>query len=143
MLVRLEHVNLCVRDVDGMTQFLQTAFPDFQIRHDQKNENGSRWVHIGTHETYLTLNHATKEPDGSFRPYSGRPGVNHLAYEVDDVEAIRTRLMAAGYNESTPPNSHPHRKRVYFVDAEGNDWEFVQYFSDDPKERNDYEKAEG
>jgi hypothetical protein len=28
---------------------------------------------------------------------------------------------------------------VYFYDADGNDWEFVQYTSDDPAERNDYE----
>ena len=33
----------------------------------------------------------------------------------------------------------PYRKRVYFTDPEGNDWEFVQYSSDDPAERNDYE----
>jgi hypothetical protein len=39
------------------------------------------------------------------------------------------------------PNHHPHRQRVYFLDPEGNDWEFVQYFSADPAERNDYELA--
>jgi catechol 2,3-dioxygenase-like lactoylglutathione lyase family enzyme len=72
-------------------------------------------------------------------PYSGEPGVNHLAYEVDDVESLRARLMAAGFRESTVPNAHPHRKRVYFYDPDGNDWEFVQYFSQDPAERNDYE----
>jgi hypothetical protein len=33
---------------------------------------------------------------------------------------------------------HPARKRVYFHDPEGNDWEFVQYFTTDPSERNDY-----
>jgi catechol 2,3-dioxygenase-like lactoylglutathione lyase family enzyme len=65
--------------------------------------------------------------------------VNHLAYEVDDVESLRVRLKAAGYRESTPSNTHPHRKRVYFFDHAGNDWEFVQYFSQDPAERNDYD----
>ena len=40
--------------------------------------------------------------------------------------------------DSTVPNAHPHRKRVYFHDAEGNDWEFVEYLSRDPAERNDY-----
>ena len=40
--------------------------------------------------------------------------------------------------DSTVPNAHPHRKRVYFNDREGNDWEFVQYLSDDPADRNDY-----
>jgi hypothetical protein len=40
--------------------------------------------------------------------------------------------------DSTPPNAHPYRKRVYFYDPEGNDWEFIQYLSQDPAERNDY-----
>lgn len=39
----------------------------------------------------------------------------------------------------TPPNNHPHRKRVYFYDADGNDWEFVQYFTADIAKRNDYD----
>jgi len=71
-------------------------------------------------------------------PYTGVPGVNHLAYEVDDVEALRRRLHAAGYKDSTVPNNHPYRKRVYFYDRDGNDWEFIQYLSDDPAKRNDY-----
>jgi catechol 2,3-dioxygenase-like lactoylglutathione lyase family enzyme len=73
-----------------------------------------------------------------WKPYDGVPGVNHVAYEVDDVDAIRSRMLAAGYSESTPPNNHPYRKRLYFYDPEGNDWEFVQYLSQNPSERNDY-----
>lgn len=72
-------------------------------------------------------------------PYKGRPGLNHLAYEVEDAEAIRARLQAAGYRDATLPNAHPYRKRIYFYDPEGNDWEFVQYLSDDPRQRHDYE----
>ena len=58
---------------------------------------------------------------------------------MDDAEALRARLAAAGYEDSTVPNAHPHRRRVYFHDADGNDWEFVEYSSDDPAERNDYD----
>ena len=65
--------------------------------------------------------------------------MNHLAYEVEDVDAVRQRLAAAGYQDSTVPNAHPHRKRVYFSDREGNDLEFVEYLSRDPSERHDYE----
>ncbi len=72
-------------------------------------------------------------------PYGGKPGLNHLGYVVDDVEALHARMTAAGYRDSTVPNQHPHRKRVYFHDAEGNDWEFVEYASTDPAERNDYD----
>ena len=138
MAVRLEHANLTVRDIDGMIRFLQTAFPEFQVRGEGRNQNGTRWVHIGAKETYIALNQANAEPEKRWRPYQGLPGVNHLGYEVDDVEALRDRLQAAGYKDSTPPNAHPHRKRLYFYDPEGNDWEFVQYLSPDPAERHDY-----
>ncbi len=57
------------------------------------------------------------------------------------MEALRERLRTAGYQDSTVPNGHPHRQRVYFHDPEGNDWEFVEYRSEDPAERNDYEIA--
>ena len=58
------------------------------------------------------------------------------------MAALRERLRAAGYRESTVPNDHPHRRRVYFYDAEGNDWEFVEYHSERVEERNDYALAD-
>lgn len=139
MKIKLEHANLCVRNIDEMIRFLQTAFPEFRIRHDETDNDGMRWVHIGTDETYIALNQSTKEPEKHWTPYGSIPGVNHLAYEVDDVEAIRKRLKSGGYKDSTVPNKHPYRKRIYFFDSEGNDWEFVQYLSDKPAMRNDYE----
>ncbi len=138
MLVRLEHANICVRDVDALIQFLRTAFPAFRVRGEGRSRDGTRWLHIGTDDTYIALNQATTS-DERPRFYTGAAGVNHLAYEVDDVDALHARLIDAGYKESTPPNNHPHRKRVYFYDSEGNDWEFVQYYSQHPAERNDYD----
>ncbi len=142
MSFRLEHANMSVRDIDVMIRFLQAAFPEFRVRGEGTSANGKRWVHVGTDETYIALNPATVEPKKQWVPYIGEPGVNHLGYEVDDVEAVHSRLTAAGYRESTVPNAHPHRKRVYFYDPEGNDWEFVQYFSEEPAERNDYELSD-
>lgn len=138
MTIRLEHANISVRDLDAAVAFVTTALPDFRIRKEGRND-GRRWLHLGTDDTYIAFNEAREEPAENWEPYGGKPGVNHLGYEVDDVDAVRERLTAAGYKDSTYPNAHPHRKRVYFYDKEGNDWEFVQYFSDDPAERNDYE----
>ncbi len=138
MTIRLEHANMVVRSIDDAVRFLTAALPEFRIRREGLNE-GQRWMHIGTDDTYIALNEASDEPAERWVPYDGKPGINHLGYEVDDVEALRDRLAAAGFKDSTYPNNHPHRKRVYFHDADGNDWEFVQYFSDDPAERNDYE----
>jgi catechol 2,3-dioxygenase-like lactoylglutathione lyase family enzyme len=138
MNARLEHANLHVRDVDATIRFLQTAFPEFRVRFDARHLAEAGWVHIGTDETYIALSQSTVEPDKRWQPYAGVPGVNHLAYVVDDVEALRQRLTSAGYQESTPVNKHPYRKRIYFFDGDGNDWEFIQYLTEDPVKRHDY-----
>jgi catechol 2,3-dioxygenase-like lactoylglutathione lyase family enzyme len=139
MTIRLEHANVAVRDLDGMIRFLTTAFPDFRIRGEGAMLSGAHWVHVGNDDTYVALNQASRDAAEPWEPYGGAPGLNHLGYEVDDVEALRQRLRDAGYLESTVPNAHPHRRRVYFHDAEGNDWEFVEYASAERRLRNDYD----
>jgi catechol 2,3-dioxygenase-like lactoylglutathione lyase family enzyme len=125
MTVRLEHANLCVHDIDATIQFLRTAFPEFRVRRDTTDIDGSRWVHVGTDETYIALNQAKVGDGPRGIPRTGVP-LNHLAYEVDDVEALRRRLHAAGYQDNTSvPNAHPYRRRIYFYDPDGNEWEFV------------------
>lgn len=136
---RLEHANLVVRDIDATLNFVRAAFPAFRIRHDGTDASGRRWVHVGTDEAYIALQAAVIEPAEHWVPYTGRPGVNHLGWEVDDVQALRQRLQEHGYVDSTISNGHPHRSRVYFHDPDGNDWEFVQYHSTDPALRHDYE----
>jgi len=42
------------------------------------------------------------------------------------------------HTDPLQPHPHPHRKRVYFLDNDGGEWEFVQYLSDEPGQRNDY-----
>lgn len=140
MATRLEHANIYVRDIEASAKFLRCAFPDFEVRREGMNE-GRRWLHIGTVDTYIALNQASEEPRERWVPYAGVPGVNHLGYEVDDADALRERMCAAGYHDSTVPNEHPWRKRVYFHDPDGNDWEFVEYLSNDPGKRNDYDMA--
>lgn len=138
MTPRLEHANLVVHDIDASLRFIRTALPEFRVRHDGVDAQGVRWVHVGTDDSYLALTQNTREPAEPWRPYGGLPGVNHLGFEVGDVEAVRRRLLAAGYADSTVPNQHPHRRRVYFHDDDGNDWEFVEYLSADPAQRHDY-----
>ena len=138
MNARLEHANLQVKDLDAVLRFVQTAFPEFKLRGDGLSWTGSRWVHVGSDESYLALYQASQPPAEPWEPYAGKPGLNHLGFEVGDAEALRARLLAGGYEESTVPNAHPHRRRIYFYDPDGNDWEFVQYLTDDPSLRNDY-----
>lgn len=138
MTARLEHANLVVQDLTEALRFVQTAFPEFRVRYQSPPDDPDPWVHVGTDDSYLALNKATQPRAAAHQPYTGYPGVQHLGFEVSDAEGLRQRLLRAGFRESTVPNNHPHRKRVYFLDADGNDWEFVQYLSDEPSQRHDY-----
>lgn len=71
MAVRLEHANLTVRDIEGMIRFLQTAFPELQVRGEGKSQDGSRWVQIGMQETYIALSPAKAESEKRWMPYHG------------------------------------------------------------------------
>jgi hypothetical protein len=78
--------------------------PRSQLRGEGKSRDGSRWVHVRTDETYIALSPAKQEREKHWIPYQGQPGVNHLAHEVDDVEALSERMKLAGYKDSTPAN---------------------------------------
>src|SRR3989449_9354927 len=61
--VRLEHANLTGRDIGGMIRFLQTAFPEFRVGGEGKNRDGSRWVDVGTEQTFIPVRPAKPEPE--------------------------------------------------------------------------------
>ena len=64
--------------------------------------------------------------------------LEHANLSVHDIAA--QSAPRGGIQENTRvPNAHRYRTRLYFYDPEGNEWEFVEYLSDDPAKRNDYE----
>ena len=135
---RLEHANIRVRSLDDDVDFLLTAVPSFRIRGEGVGSDGRGWMHVGSDDSYLALSEA---PDSGDEPDSFRwHGVNHLGFEVDDAESVKRRLEAKGYREGFVAGPHPYRKRIYFLDREGNEWEFVEYFTDDVAKRNDYSR---
>lgn len=131
----VEHANISVTDLDASIRFFQTALPDFVVRHDS-GPGPKRWVHLGTDTTYICLNQMPPPAAGTFAHH--RPGFNHLGFVVDDAQALRERMLAAGYQEGYVPEPHPHRTRVYFLDPDGMEHEFVHYHSQRPQERHDY-----
>jgi catechol 2,3-dioxygenase-like lactoylglutathione lyase family enzyme len=141
MTVQLEHANIAVRDLDEALRFFRTAFPEFAIRGRAVTDHGdfqSEWVHIGTEDTYVCLNADTRAVGDRERGHRGY-GVNHIGFVVDDAEAVGQRLSQAGYKAGADVDERPYRHRVYFRDGDGNEFEFVEYFSDDPAERNRYD----
>ena len=138
-MVRIEHANLVVRDIAGTLDFLQTAIPSWRVRGEGEMEwygKPRHWLHFGDDDYFITLN---DDGEGENRDLRGhRPGLAHLAFEVDDVNATITRLDNKGYEIDVDLASHPFRKNVYFRDPAGFQFEFIQYLSDEPADRNQY-----
>ena len=134
--MRLEHANISSIHTEELTHFIQTAFPDFRIRGEGAGTGGRPWRHVGNDDFYIAI--TTVANTSGRAPYSNSTGFNHLGWEVDDVAALEMRMKESGFAPNLKEHHHRARLRTYFYDPDGNDWEFVQYLSDDPAERNDY-----
>lgn len=137
---RLEHANIVLSDVQPTLDFLQCAFPEWRVRgHGSSPWSGRprNWLHFGDDETYLTLN---DHGEGASRDLKGSdPGLAHIGFAVDDLGVIVARLTKGGYEISIEGAEHPHRRNAYYIDATGLEFEFVEYLSDVPAEKNSYD----
>ncbi|MDR9829377.1 VOC family protein [Vibrio sp. FNV 38] len=141
-MTKLEHANITVPNIDAAVSFLQIVAPDFSIRADNSPDDSYRWAHVGNNENYLALqepqlNQAAKDRR---RPYYDI-GINHLALIVKDVETIKQKLLDSGYKMNGQIADEATRKRVYFWDSAGFEWELVEYFTPDPQQRYRYDNV--
>jgi catechol 2,3-dioxygenase-like lactoylglutathione lyase family enzyme len=132
----LEHANITVNNLDKAVQFFSTAFPHFKKRGGGIS-NGRDWIHFGDATTYVALN--TSSEDKHIEKHYESSGINHLGFVVKDVTSIAIRLENAGYKRSFPKQEEQFRIRDYFYDGDGNEYEFVQYLSNEDSERNFYD----
>ncbi len=139
-MTRIEHLNITVPDIDAAISFLKIVAPDFKVRKDEQPADSYRWVHFGNEDYYFALQepHLGAKPSSQIQTYINY-GVNHIALVVPSVQIIEDRLDAAGYKRSIETPQEKHRKRVYFFDHAGFEWEFVEYFSEKPNEKYLYE----
>lgn len=128
----LEHIHINVKSIAATEAFLKVALPELRRRGSGVVNGYGSWVHLGTEECYIALTEAANA--------NTMPELRHIGLVVDDIEALINRLAQAGHKpaDDSALDSHPYRRRVYYIDANGLDWEFVQYLSDDPAQRNDY-----
>ncbi len=141
MKLLIEHANITVKSISEAKGFLSAAFPDFYERGGGTlgtNPPG-KWCHFGNEETYIALQENGRPSGRSDITYT-HDGINHLGFVIDDMETLITRMAAAGYqpSDASALDTHPHRKRAYFFDNNGFEWEFVEYLSEDTTKKNQY-----
>ncbi|MEL0629075.1 VOC family protein [Psychromonas aquatilis] len=139
-MTKIEHLNITVPDIDEAIKFIKIVAPDFKVRRDQSPENSYRWAHIGNDHYYFALQepHLEATPAFPLKTYKNH-GINHIALIVEDLARIEADLIKAGYQASIDTPVEQHRKRLYFFDAFGFEWELIEYSSDIPEEKFLYE----
>jgi catechol 2,3-dioxygenase-like lactoylglutathione lyase family enzyme len=122
--VRIEHVNITVGDADRSAALIERLF-GWKIRWAGPSMNNGRTVHIGTDSQYLAL---YSRPDADGRPLGWSKGMplNHVAVEVDDLDAMEAKVVEAGLEPFAHGDYEPGR-RFYFFDPDGIEFEVVSY----------------
>jgi catechol 2,3-dioxygenase-like lactoylglutathione lyase family enzyme len=107
---RMEHVGVVVDDLAAATAF----FVDLGLEVQHEGSVGGGWVDRivglegvrsqivmletpdGHGRLELTKFHAPSSPDGDRHAPANAPGIRHLTFAVDDIDATLTRLRAHG-----------------------------------------------
>lgn len=119
--LRLEHVNITVGDPAAAAKLMEEVF-GWHIRWQGPAGVGGHTIHVGSEDHYLAL---YAPPGGAPTWPKGQP-LNHIGIEVDDLEAVEARVLAAGLKPFSHGDYHPGR-RFYFLDPNGIEYEVVSY----------------
>jgi catechol 2,3-dioxygenase-like lactoylglutathione lyase family enzyme len=151
MLAQIDHVNLVVADLERMIAFYTTVLG---LRLTKRVTISGEWIAavVGLSDVHADVAYldfpsgprielirynrpAAHSPAEIDR--ANTPGIRHLAFKVDDIDAAAARLGAAGVNLFSGVQSVPEtqvtyaggvRKRLaYFSDPEGNLLELCEY----------------
>lgn len=123
----LEHANVTVTDPDTTAALLCDLF-DWEVRWSGPALAGGHTVHVGeagNGQTYV----AVYTVDGTSGSHTRRPvpgNLNHLGIVVDDLDAVETKVIAAGLFPHSHSDYDPGR-RFYFDDNDGIEYEVVSY----------------
>ena len=94
---RIDHVGIAVPDLDEAMAFYRKAF-GLEVVHEEVNEEqGVREAMLAIGDSFLQLL-APLTPESTIAKFLDRsgPGIQQVAFGVDDVEAAATDLREAG-----------------------------------------------
>lgn len=125
MPAHLEHANFTVSDPAATAAWMCDLF-GWHIRWQGDAISGGRSIHVGTDAQYLALYTADAVEKPQQSNYTTIGGLNHIAVTTDDLDALETRITAHGFATKNHADYEPGR-RFYFHDADGIEYEVVQY----------------
>jgi catechol 2,3-dioxygenase-like lactoylglutathione lyase family enzyme len=121
---RLEHVNVTVTDPERAAGLMEALF-GWRVRWRGPARDGGRTIHVGSDKYYLAL-YTGRDVAYSEEDFAkGRP-LNHIGIEVEDLDAVEARVIAAGLTPFNHAAYDPGR-RFYFLDPDGIEYEVISY----------------
>ncbi len=123
MNARLE-CDVTVADAEASAALVERLF-GWRVRWAGPAMSGGRTVHVGTGTQYLVLYSPSDPARGAPGWPKGMP-LNHVAVEVDDLEAVERRVAEAGL-EPIGHGEYAPGRRLYFFDPNGIEFEVVSY----------------
>ena len=118
---QIEHANLTVTDPERSADLFAKLL-GWHERWRGPSQLGGRTIHVGSDATYLAL--YTK--DGAQGGYSKGVPLNHVGFQVDDLDAAEQVVKDAGLEPWGHDDYEPGR-RFYFYDWDGIEFEVVSY----------------
>ena len=97
MFNRIDHIGVAVEDLDAALALYERDYEMTLVHREIVAEQGVEAVLLDVGENHVELLAATgpDTPVGKFLAKKG-PGMHHVAYQVDDIEATLAALKEAG-----------------------------------------------
>ncbi len=117
---RIEHVNVTVSDPERAARLMHDLF-GWRVRWQGPARDGNLTIHVGSDAQYIAVHGSRAVTNFS----KGLP-LNHIGVEVDDLDVIEGKVVAAGLKPFGHDDYDPGR-RFYFLDPDGIEYEIVSY----------------
>jgi methylmalonyl-CoA epimerase len=97
MFNRVDHIGVAVEDIDASLELYERDYGMTLVHRETVAEQGVEAVLLDVGENHIELLAPTgpDTPVGKFIAKKG-PGMHHVAYQVDDIEATLAALKEAG-----------------------------------------------
>jgi methylmalonyl-CoA/ethylmalonyl-CoA epimerase len=94
---RIDHIGIAVEDIDGELELYEKGYGMELGLRETVEEQGvdAALLNVGESHVELMAPTGADTPVGKFLAKRG-PGMHHVAYAVDDIDATLERLAAAG-----------------------------------------------
>jgi methylmalonyl-CoA epimerase len=113
--MKIDHIGIAVADIETAIAIYSEAFGLRPERIEEVAGQGIRAYHLPVGETRIELLEPLdgESPIARFLARHG-PGIHHIAFAVDDLDAERARMVATGLEPVGEPSVGADGRRIQF-----------------------------